>query len=71
MAALPMLSCTAALGALFKLDADEAAKREGRTGEAPLGGVRGSMVEWDVSDELELLVKLARPILLESRLDDE
>jgi hypothetical protein len=30
------------------------------------------MVECDVSDELELLVKLARPILLESRLlDDE
>lgn len=28
-----------------RLDADEAAKREGNTGDAPLGGVRGSFVE--------------------------
>ena len=74
LAAWPiLLSCAPAspFGPLCRFEADDAAKREGRTGEAPLGGVRGSMIECDVSDELELLVRLARPILLESRLEDD
>lgn len=44
-----------------RLVAEEAAKREGRTGEAPLGGVRGSLLV--EASELELLVRLLLPCL--------
>jgi hypothetical protein len=56
-----------------RFEADDAAKRDGNTGEAPFGGVRGSFVECEVSDELELLVRLDLPTCFpfESRLEED
>jgi hypothetical protein len=55
-----------------KFEAEDAAHELGRTGEAPLGGVRGSAVEWLVSLDEELLVKLALPTFpLPRVLEDE